>query len=152
MAKKLFFSYLYLFIAIFLWGTIEIAIKLIQDNTMPILINFLRFFIGGISLLIYKILTRKTQTLKYLIKTFPKSCLIASFFDLTICMALVAYETSITEPFLAATIISSNPLLISTYMILFKGEGHSLKKIFGIILGFIGMIMIITDFKFKDFL
>lgn len=126
--------------------------SLIQDNTTPILINFLRFFIGGISLLFYNILTRNTQTLKNLIKTFPKSYLIASFFGLTIGMTLFAYGTSMTEPFLAAAIISSNPLLISTYMILFKGEKRSFKKIFGIILGFIGMIMIITDFKFKDFL
>ncbi len=152
MDKKLFFSYLYLIIAIFLWATIEIAMSLIQDNTTPILINFLRFFIGGISLLFYNILTRNTQTLKNLIKTFPKSYLIASFFGLTIGMTLFAYGTSMTEPFLAAAIISSNPLLISTYMILFKGEKRSFKKIFGIILGFIGMIMIITDFKFKDFL
>jgi len=142
-AKKLFLSYLYLIIAIFLWATI---------NTTPILINFLRFFIGGISLLVYKILTGKTQTLKFLIETFPKSYLIASFFGLTIGMTLFAYGTSMTEPFLAAAIISSNPLLISTYMILFKGEKRSFKKIFGIILGFIGMIMIITNFQFKDFL
>ena len=152
MDKKLFFSYLYLIIAIFLWATIEIAMSSIQDDTTPILINFLRFFIGGISLLFYNILTRNTQTLKNLIKTFPKSYLIASFFGLTIGMTLFAYGTSMTEPFLAAAIISSNPLLISTYMILFKGEKRSFKKIFGIILGFIGMIMIITDFKFKDFL
>jgi len=33
-----------------------------------------------------------------------------------------------------------------------KGEKRSFKKIFGIILGFIGMIMIITNFQFKDFL
>jgi len=91
-AKKLFLSYLYLIIAIFLWATIEIAIKSIQDNTTPILINFLRFFIGGISLLVYKILTGKTQTLKFLIETFPKSYLIASFFGLTIGMTLFAYE------------------------------------------------------------
>ncbi len=152
MEKKLFFSYLYLIIAIFLWATIEIAIKSIQDNTSPILINFLRFFVGGLSLLFYNILTKKTQTLKYLIRTFPKSYLIASFFGLTIGMTLFAYGTSRTESFLAAAIISSNPLLISTYMILFKGEKRSLNKIFGIILGFLGMIMIITEFKFKDFM
>ena len=152
MAKKIFFSYLYLIIAIFLWATIEIAIKSIQDNTTPILINFLRFLIGGISLLIYNILTRKTQSLKNLIKTFPKSYLIASFFGLTVGMTLFAYGTSMTESFLAAAIISSNPLMISTYMILFKGEKRSLNKIFGIILGFFGMIMIITEFKFKDFM
>lgn len=152
MAKKIFFSYLYLIIAIFLWATIEIAIKSIQDNTTPILINFFRFLIGGISLLIYNILTRKTQTLKNLIKTFPKSYLIASFFGLTVGMTLFAYGTSMTESFLAAAIISSNPLMISTYMILFKGEKRSINKIFGIILGFFGMIMIITEFKFKDFM
>ncbi len=152
MEKKLIFSYLYLIIAIFLWATIEIAIKSIQDNTTPILINFLRFLIGGISLLFYSIITRKTQTLKNLIKTFPKSYLIASFFGLTIGMTLFAYGTSMTEPFLAAAIISSNPLLISTYMIFFKGEKRSSRKIVGIILGFLGMIMIITEFKFKDFL
>ncbi len=152
MDKKSFSSYIYLIIAIFLWATIEIAMSSILDNTTPILINFLRFFIGGVSLLIYSILTRKTQTLKFLIKTFPKSYLIASFLGLTVGMTLFAYGTSMTEPFLAAAIISSNPLLISTYMILFKGEKRSFKKIFGIILGFLGMIMIITDLKFKDFL
>ena len=152
MEKKLFFSYLYLIIAIFLWATIEIAIKSIQDNTSPILINFLRFLIGGLSLLIYSILSRKIQTLKNLIKTFPKSYLIASFFGLTVGMTLFAYGTSMTESFLAAAIISSNPLLISTYMILFRGEKRSFNKILGIILGFFGMIMIITEFKFKDFM
>ena len=152
MGKKLFLPYLYLIFAIFLWATIEIAIKSIQDNTTPILINFLRFFIGGISLLIYNILSRNTHTLKNLIKSFPKSYLIASLFGLTIGMTLFAYGTSLTESFLAAAIISSNPLMISTYMILFKGEKRSLNKIFGIILGFFGMFAIITEFKFKDFL
>ncbi|QEE15951.1 DMT family transporter [Promethearchaeum syntrophicum] len=152
MARKIFLSYLYLIIAIFLWATIEIAMKSIQDNTSPILINFLRFFIGGISLLVYRISTRKSQSLIYLIKTFPKSYIIASFFGLTLGMTLFAYGTSMTESYLAAAIISSNPLMISTYMILFKGEKRSLNKIFGIILGFFGMIMIITEFKFKDFL
>ncbi|MHA1765191.1 MAG: DMT family transporter [Promethearchaeota archaeon] len=152
MNKKAILPNLYLIIAVFLWATIEIAIKSIQNNTSPILINFLRFSIGGFSLLIYSIMSKKTQSLKFLFKSFPKSYLIAAFFGLTIGMTLFAYGTSMTESFLAATIISSNPLLISTYMIIFRGEKRSLNKLFGIILGFIGMILIITEFKFKDFL
>lgn len=152
MNKKKIGAYLSLLGAVFLFASIEISMKLIQGNTSPLLMNFFRFAIGGITLGIYAILSKKTQSIQKLIHSYPKYYIPASLIGLFGGMFLFTYGTTLTTAPLSAVIISSNPLMISTYMILFQGEKRTTSKIAGIILGFIGMVIIITEFNFSQFL
>ena len=152
MKKETTKSYGYILIAVFLWATIEIVMQIIKDDTSGIIINFFRFFIGGVTLLVYSFSVGKVRSLKLFLVRFPKFYLPASLFGLTFGMLLFSIGTLKTEAFMAATIISSNPIIISFFMILFQGEKRNLSKIGGIFLGFLGIVIIITEFQFADFL
>ena len=115
-------GYFYLFIGIFTWATIEITVKLIQDSTSPITINFLRMLIGGLYLLIVNIESGDLEKLKYFIQTYPKYYIPASFLGLVLGQIFFIMGTTMTNASLSATIFSSNPILISSYMMLFQGK------------------------------
>ena len=145
-------SYGYIIIAVFLWATIEIVMQIIKDDTSAIIINFFRFSIGGVTLLGYSLSIHNVGSLKTFLIRFPKYYLPAAFFGLTFGMLLFSIGTLKTEAFMAATIISSNPIIISFFMILFQGEKRNPGKIGGILLGFLGILIIITEFQFAAFL
>jgi len=144
-------AYIYIILAVFLWATIEIVMKLIQNNSSPYLMNFFRFFIGGITLLIYAVSSHKMRTIWGFFKAFPQYYIPAAVIGLTGGLLLYSYGTVITQAFMSAAIISSNPIFISVYMIFLQGEKRSPSKIVGIILGFLGMLLIITNFQFAEF-
>ncbi|MHA1519107.1 MAG: DMT family transporter [Promethearchaeota archaeon] len=141
----------YLIGAVFLFATIEIGIKSIQGETTSLLTNFFRFFIGGISLLLYAIWKRRIPSLIHFIRKYPKYYLPAALIGLVGGMLLFTYGTSLTDASLSAAIISSNPIMISTYMILFQGEKRTTTKIIGNFLGFFGVVLIITELDFSEF-
>ncbi|MHA1674185.1 MAG: DMT family transporter, partial [Promethearchaeota archaeon] len=141
----------YLISGVFLFATIEIAMKWIQDGTTSFLINAIRFLIGGTSLLLYAVWKRRLPSLTHFIRYYPKYYLHAASIGLVGGMLLFTYGTSLTDASLAAAIISSNPIMISTYMILFQGEKRTPTKIIGNILGFIGVVIIITELDFSEF-
>ncbi|MCF2141487.1 MAG: DMT family transporter [Candidatus Lokiarchaeota archaeon] len=151
MEKSYIKAYLYIIIAVFLWATIEIVMKLIQNNSSPFLMNFFRFFIGGFTLLFYAITVKKTKSIKKFLISHPKYYIPAALIGLAGGLLLYSFGTSLTEASMSAAIISSNPILISTYMIFFKGESKSPSKITGILLGFIGMLFIVTEMHFSAF-
>lgn len=126
--------------------------QIIKDDTSGIIINFFRFFIGGITLFVYSFSIHKTRSLKTFFVRYPKYYLPAAFFGLTLGMLLFSIGTLKTEAFMAATIISSNPIIISFFMIVFQGEKRNPGKIGGIILGFVGIVIIITELQFAAFL
>ncbi len=141
----------YLIGGVFLFATIEIAMKWIQDGTTSFLTNVIRFLIGGISLLLYAVWKRRIPSLTHFIRNYPKYYLPAASIGLVGGMLLFTYGISLTDASLSAAIISSNPIMISTYMILFQGEKRTHTKIIGNILGFIGVVVIITEFNFTEF-
>ena len=148
MEKKAKVGYMYIIIGIFTWSTIEITIKLIQSESSPISLNFFRFSIGGLVLILYALISKRTKSLLPLFKQYPKYYLPAAIFGLVAGMILFAIGTAKTEASLAATIFSSNPIIISLFMILCRDEKKNPKKILGIILGFLGVLVIITEFRF----
>lgn len=151
MEKQHLRAYLYIIFTVFLWATVEIVMKLIQNDSTPYIFNFFRFLVGGITLLIYAIFSKKTRSAWEFFKNYPHYHVPAAVIGLAGGLLLYCYGTSLTQASMAAAIISSNPILISIFMILAFGEKKSPGKIIGIILGFIGMLLIITEFKFSDF-
>jgi len=149
MEKNSKLGYGYIIFGIFTWSTIEITIKLIQSESSPITLNFFRFSVGGLVLLLYSLASKRTKSLIPIIRQYPKYYLPASVLGLVLGMLLFAVGTTKTDASLAATIFSSNPIIISLVMILFRNEKKNLKKVIGIILGFLGVLVIITEFRFE---
>ncbi len=146
-------GYLYLFIGIFFWSTIEITLTLIKnENTSPIIINTFRMLIGGIFLLGYITISGRLNQFKQFIRIFPKYYIPAAIIGLVIGQIIYINGTQKTQPELAATIFSSNPIIISLYMMLFQNEKKTKYKIIGVIIGFLGVLLIITELKFDVFL
>lgn len=144
-------GFAYLFIAILFWGTLELVIKFIQANTSAITINFFRWFFGAIFFLGYIIASKKLETFKLFLKLYPKYYIPSALLGLTLGMLTITFGNIRTDASIAATIISSNPILLSSYMVLFQGEKRSKKKIMGILVGFFGVLVIITQFQFTAF-
>ncbi len=64
----------------------------------------------------------------------------------------LALGTTFSDASIAATIVSGNPIIISLYMLTIGKERRTFKKIFGIILGFLGMLIIVTELDFTQFM
>ena len=142
-------GYLFLFFGIFLWSTIEITLTLVKnENTTPIIINTFRMLIGGLTLLFFIVVSGRLNQFKAFLKTYPKYYVPAAIIGLVLGQIIYINGTQLTEPQLAATIFSSNPIIISLYMMLFRGEERTSQKIVGIIIGFFGVLLIITELKF----
>ncbi len=142
-------GFLFLFFGIFFWSTIEITLTLVKNEyTTPIIINTFRMLIGGFTLLFFILIKGRWEQFKAFLKAYPKYYVPAAIVGLVIGQIIYINGTQLTEPQLAATIFSSNPIIISLYMMLFQGEKKSAQKILGIIIGFFGVLLIITELKF----
>lgn len=150
-AKNARLGYFYLFIGIFTWATIEIVIKLLQGAVSPYVINYSRMVLGSMTLFVYIFLTKKGPNLLYLLRTYPWQTIIASIIGLAIGLSLYTYGTTGTRAAIAATIFSFNPVIVAIYMMNFGGESRNIWKWIGVILGFLGVLIIITQFNFVDF-
>jgi drug/metabolite transporter (DMT)-like permease len=142
-------GFFYLFIGIFTWATVELTVKLIQANVSATTINFYRVFFGGIVLIIYTFATKQTASFVYFAKNYPKAYLPATFFGLAFGLLLFFYGVTLTQANISATIFSANPIVISAIMMGFKGEKRTWNKILGILIGFIGVIIIVTEFNLR---
>ncbi len=151
MSKNSKLGYFYLVLGIFTWSTIELTISEIHEESSPITINFLRFLIGGLVLLFYSLILGKNKSLKLFVKAAPKYYIPASILGLVIGMLLFTYGTTLTTSSLAATIFSSNPIIIAFFIMFKKGETKNATKIIGIVLGFFGVFVIISELNFHDF-
>jgi drug/metabolite transporter (DMT)-like permease len=150
MEKSTLHGFLFLFIGIFFWATIELTIKLIQWNSTPITINFFRMLFGSIALLGYIFISKKTKSLWNFVRYYKVYYLTAALLGLAIGLTIYTFGTSLTQASIAATIFSANPIIIAIYMIGVQKEQRSGKKISGIILGFIGVVIVITQLQFDS--
>ncbi len=134
-------------------ATIEITYKLIQNygTVPPALGNFFRMALSSIVIFLYIAMTRRFSRFIKFLKLYPKFYVAASIVGIFGGVLVFMYGLALTEPAPAAAIFSSNPIVISTISIIFLKESKSLRKIVGIILGFIGVFIIITEFKIMGF-
>lgn len=145
-------GFLYLFGGIFFWATVEPMTKLIQGQAGVVSINFFRMLFGAIVLLLYIKFARKTTSFREFARRYPKFYIPSTLIGLVLGMMIFFYGVTLTKASLAATIFSANPIVISTFMIFAKGERKTWSKILGIILGFLGVLLIMTEFRFTELL
>ena len=144
-------GFTYILLAVIIWSTLELTMKMIQGTASPILINLFRWVIGGLFILVYIFATKAEKSFFWFVRKYPKWYLLSAFVGLAIGMLVLTYGNSLTDASAGATIMSANPIVISAYMLTVGGEKRTLKKILGTLLGFVGVLIIVTDLNFSAF-
>ena len=107
--------------------------------------------IGGLFMLGYLIASKKYTTFILFIKKFAPHLVVASIIGLVFGQIIYIYGTQLTgNSAISATIFSANPIIISFYMIFRHNESKSKWKIGGILLGFLGVLIIMTEMNFTQ--
>ncbi len=133
-------GYILLVLAFVIWGTQHPPIKILSGEIPPFLFNFLRFAIAGLVLLPFVLHRRIEPGRSDLLKISLLGVIGISLYGL-----LVVVGINLSTATNSAILINSNPLLIAFLAPLLIGEKSSLRKALGIVLGFIGVVLVIAD-------
>ncbi len=134
-------SFVYIFTAAFLFGTMEVSLKLAGSAFSAMQLTFLRFAIGGLCLLPFAILDLKKR--EYKLSTGDWGYLFALGF-INICVSMVLFQLGVmrTNANLAAIIISTNPVFTMIFAQFIVNERFTRKKAFILLLDVIGLIIV----------
>ena len=133
-------NYLFCFLAIFLFSTIELVGKMIDKSVSPIAITCYRFFIGSVMLFIVYFI--KGRRIKINIYDFLNMCLVGI---LNVCVSMYMLQLGIYygQASLSAIIISSNPIFVGIFALVILKEKFGLSHILCWIFGIIGLSLVI---------
>jgi drug/metabolite transporter (DMT)-like permease len=146
-------GYLMCFTGVFTWSFSEIIVKKLQGAAGPVSLSFLRFFLGGIFLLLIMMFQKDTKDTLKIVKKHPKLSIIASMFGLGISNVIYFTGIQYTQANVGSALYTTYPIFISIYSIYILGEKSNIKRKFlGLFLGFIGTAILITNFQFGLFI
>ena len=139
-------SYLYVLAAAFLFGTMEVALKLAGASFNALQLTFLRFFIGGIFLLPFAV--RDLKKRQYILtKGDWLYLLLLGVICICISMALFQLGVMRTNANLAAIIISTSPIFTMIFANFVAGEKFTARKSVVLVLNIIGLIIVANPLK-----
>lgn len=139
-------SMIYVLITTILFTTHEPVTKLFSSSFDPYSITAIRFLIGGLVLLPFSLMEIKKKSLKLGIKDF---LVIGSLGILFICVSMVILQISVSiadNTAIIAIIFSSNSIITIVLSCLFLKNKMSKKKIFGVLLCALGVV-VAADFS-----
>jgi len=136
-------GYLYILITIIFLSTYEVVSKTLVNRVNPFQVNFLRFFIGGILLFIV-LLAKGDISIES--KDLGK-VMIVGIINVVLSMNLLQLSLNMpdSKASIAAVIFSSNPIFVTFFAAFITGEKINLNKIFGLLFGVLGVILISLD-------
>nr|MDO8086584.1 DMT family transporter [Candidatus Sigynarchaeum springense] len=151
-------GYILCFLGVFCWSFSEIIVWLLKprvgvtgSGVGSISLSFYRFFFGGIFLLILMVIQKDLTGFVELIKKDLKLMLLSSVIGLGISnmiyfLGIQAYGT---EAHVGAALYTSYTLFIGIYSIFILNERTNIPlKIIGFIIGFFGILILLTNFNF----
>ena len=128
-----------------IWGTSFIAVKIGLESTSPIMLAFLRFLIS--SPLMAIILIMRKKIVKISKKDIPY-LIILSLTGVTLLYIIQFTGIDYTTAINSALLINTNVIFIAIFSVIFLKERMTAKKIAGILAGFTGAAIVITDGSF----
>ncbi|MHA2271674.1 MAG: DMT family transporter [Candidatus Hodarchaeales archaeon] len=134
-------DYALLVLAMVCWGGSWVSGKIISDFAAPLTIAFWRFVFASVFLLPALWLTSR-KPLSIDKKDIP-SFFFLGLTGVAIYNFLFLTGLRYTTASSGALIAGSNPVLISTFAVLFLGESRSLHKVLGILCGMVGVTLVI---------
>ncbi|MDU1007157.1 MAG: DMT family transporter [Clostridium butyricum] len=141
-------GYMYIALTTLIFSTMEIALKLVSDDFNPIQLTFTRFFIGGLFLLPFAIISLHKKQ-EFLSK---KDLLYFAFLGLlgtVISMCLYQLAVLTTKASVVAVLFSCNPVFVTILAFLLLKENIHKSNVLALILEIIGSLIIINPFNTK---
>ncbi len=134
-------SFVFILAAAFLFGTMEVALKLAGNNFDPTQLTFLRFLIGGVFLAPFAFKDLKRRQYK-LIKS--DWIYLFSLGFICICISMILFQLGVmrTNANLAAVIISTSPVFTMIFAQFIANESFTLRKAIVLALNIVGLIIV----------
>lgn len=134
-------SFIYVLFAAFLFGTMEVALKIAGVSFNALQMTFLRFFIGGLCLLPFAIHDLKKRRC---IPTLSDWLYLLLLGVICICVSMTIFQLGVmrTSANLAAVIISMSPVFTMLFARIFVGERFTKRKGVALVLNCIGLIIV----------
>jgi drug/metabolite transporter (DMT)-like permease len=123
---------------ILMWGLSWSMIKIGLDYTYPIFFAGLRTLIGGAALILFAILKRDPISFKSTWHIY----LISSLFNVILFFGLQTVALEFLPSGLLAVLVYVEPILVGFLAWLWLGETISVRKVTGLVLGFLGVLAI----------
>ena len=135
-------SYLFCFLTICLFSTIEYVGKSLKDAVHPLAITALRFFIGGLVILPlaiaeYRKMDKKLTFRDLLFIGFP------GILNVSIAMFFLQLSIHFGKAVMAALLVSANPVFVGIFSQFILKEKLSLSRLTGLLLGLVGIGLIL---------
>lgn len=139
-------SIAFILVAAFLFGTMEVALKLAGAAIDPTQLTFLRFFIGGLCLFPFAVHDLKKRQCK-LTKGDWLYLFLQGF--LCICVSMLLFQIGVmrTNANLAAIIISTNPVFTMIFAKFIVQEKFTVVKFFVLLLNIVGLAVVANPLK-----
>jgi drug/metabolite transporter (DMT)-like permease len=135
-------SYLYCFITIVFFSTLEVVGKIIGGTISPIGVTAFRFAVGGMVLLPFAIRALRRNPLHLTVRDIAKIALAGSL-NVAVAMLLLQFSIFYGKASLSAIVISGNPIFVALFgWIILKERLNKLQTI-GAFVGLIGLSCVI---------
>ncbi len=141
--KKWNLGYVYLLITILLFSTYEVVSKTIAAQISPFQLNFVRFFLGGLVLLVILLIRGQAA----ITKKQALQLLLLGTMNTAIVFNLMQYALALpgASAAVGAVIFSSNPIFVNLFAALIEKERISVSKVVGLAIGVIGISVVFLD-------
>lgn len=132
--------------AAFLFGTMEVSLKLAGASFDPIQMTFLRFLIGGLCLLPFALYDLKKRRC-HLTKSDWLYLFLLGF--TCICVSMLLFQIGVlrTNANLAAVVISTSPVFTMIFAQFIADEKFTMVKFFVLLLNVIGLVIVANPIK-----
>lgn len=134
--------YLLLIFSMLFWGTSYVFTKIVLPCTNPITLIFTRLIISSAMLWIVILLTRQRQKIE---KRWWKYLFFLAFFEPFLYFLGETYALERVSPIIVSPMISTIPVFTALTMIVFFNVKLSKLNIFGIIISFLGVVVMIMN-------
>jgi len=135
-------SYLYCFVTILFFSTLEVVGKIIGSTISPIGVTAFRFLVGGLVLLPFAIgaLRKRPQIFKAIDVL---KIVIPGILNVAIAMLLLQFSIFYGKASLSAIIVSGNPIFVALFGWLILRERLNRFQVIGAFLGIVGLSFVI---------
>jgi drug/metabolite transporter (DMT)-like permease len=124
------------------WGTTFLGIRLAVESIPPWFVAGIRQFLAAVTLLMILLVSGKLQWIGWL--NLRNQLIIASLMLIIANGMTTVAEKHLTSS-LASLITATSPLVVFILSLFFKLQKFSVRGLFGIVLGFVGILLIFKD-------
>ncbi len=146
MTRQRFFIYLLLIFSMLIWGVSFIFTEIIYQYFSPLTTVTIRVFIATAFMTLLSLSLKKLHKIE--VKDI-KFFMLFAFFDPFAYFICESYGLKLTSPTTTSVIIATIPLFTPFSAIIFLKEKISLINVFGIIISFAGVLLVVVTKDFK---